>query len=152
MKWSLLKVKEYKVVEYKPRRLFLCCSKPSPSSHSFPPLAPGRVCWAHNITFPEVAHAGIQWWWSAACLLLFTDSTFMWLWVSSCLLEQFIIIALHQESQVSVAAVTSYNCLTVRKARRDLCAYMGEQRFQSLFSRNFKQLWKIPGIDLWHGL
>lgn len=152
MKWSLLKVKECKVGEYKPRRLFLCCSKPSPPSYSFPPLAQGRVCWAPNMTFSEVAQAGLQWWWSTPCLLLLIDSTFMWLWVSSCLLEQFIIIALHQESQVSLEAVTSYNCLTVREARRDLCAYMGEQRFQSLFSHNVKLLWKISGIDLWYGI
>lgn len=47
MKWSFLKVKEYKVEECKNRTLFLCCSKSSSSSYSFfSSLAQGMVCLA----------------------------------------------------------------------------------------------------------
>lgn len=53
IKWPLLKVKEYKVVQHK--TLFLCCSKSSPSSYSFPSLAQGKVCLVtHTVKFSVV--------------------------------------------------------------------------------------------------
>lgn len=147
MKWPLLKVKEYKAVEYKTRTLFLCCSKPSSSSssHSFSSPVQGRMCWWHVLHGSPAwcaYHAGVT---ETVKYCLFAALFWLCLYEALSVIRTFLkmFTGIIYCSSVSMrSGVFGSSCMAWQRARVEeisdsLHAYTAQQEFQSLFLMTF---------------